>query len=272
MDGTVHLASMESFCWFISQSSCAHPTYHPENRMIVSTQWLTYIWEIQLEIVWNLQAIALLAGLCFHGVLGTKDQKTIQNIQGALFILTTENTFPALYGALGIFPMEWPLFLRDARGGLYSPSAYYLSKVVALVCHLTYFFFLLLKKEMANMCLISLFDADSRVCYWNFRFRFDCLLANGAETRSWCFSIFLLDSDGYLQYCCCMWLVLGIHVFHLFLLLLILEYLRFLNHLGTFFSAACESIAVAISFLIPFDYILFITGGVLISLRYYNCI
>ena len=36
---------------------------------------------------------------------------------------------------------------------------------------------------------------------------------------------------------------------------------------GTFFSAACESIAVAISFLIPFDYILFITGGVLISLR-----
>jgi hypothetical protein len=79
------------------------------------------------------QAIALLAGLCFHGVLGTRDQKTIQNIQGALFILTTENTFPALYGALGIFPMEWPLFLRDARGGLYSPSAYYLSKVVALV-------------------------------------------------------------------------------------------------------------------------------------------
>jgi hypothetical protein len=49
--------------------------------------------------------------------------------------LTTENTFPALYGALGIFPMEWPLFLRDARGGLYSPSAYYLSKVVALVSH-----------------------------------------------------------------------------------------------------------------------------------------
>lgn len=80
-----------------------------------------------------MQAIALLAGLCFHGVLGTKDQKTIQNIQGALFILTTENTFPALYGALSIFPMEWPLFLRDTRGGLYSPSSYYLSKVVALV-------------------------------------------------------------------------------------------------------------------------------------------
>ena len=80
-----------------------------------------------------LQGIALLAGLCFHGILGTKTQNDINNIQGALFILTTENTFPALYGSLGIFPMEWPLFIRESRGGLYSPSAYYVSKVMALV-------------------------------------------------------------------------------------------------------------------------------------------
>jgi hypothetical protein len=37
--------------------------------------------------------------------------------------------------------------------------------------------------------------------------------------------------------------------------------------LGTFFSAAFQSVAIAISILIPFDYILFITGGVLISLK-----
>lgn len=105
-----------------------------------------------------MKAIALLAGLCFHGVLGTKDQRTIQNIQGALFILTTENTFPALYGALGIFPMEWPLFLRDSRGGLYSPTAYYLSKIVALVNYLLFF-------STDYTVNISIFlDTDSGVC------------------------------------------------------------------------------------------------------------
>ena len=36
---------------------------------------------------------------------------------------------------------------------------------------------------------------------------------------------------------------------------------------GTFFSAAFESVSLAVSVLIPFDYILFITGGVLISLK-----
>ncbi len=132
MDDSVLVAGLASFCGFLSQSSRPHFTNPPENRTLnlpnnIKFEWLIY--------VGYTQAIAILAGLCFHGVLGTRDQKTIQNIQGALFILTTENTFPALYGALGIFPMEWPLFLRDARGGLYSPSAYYLSKVVALVSH-----------------------------------------------------------------------------------------------------------------------------------------
>jgi len=76
--------------------------------------------------------IALLAGLCFHGQLSSNDQRSIVNTQGALFILTTETTFPALYGALSIFPTEWPVFMRESRNGLYSPTAYYLSKVLAL--------------------------------------------------------------------------------------------------------------------------------------------
>ena len=74
-----------------------------------------------------------MAGLCFHDQLSGNNQRAIVNIQGALFILTTETTFPALYGALSIFPMERPVFMRESRGGLYTPSAYYLSKVLALV-------------------------------------------------------------------------------------------------------------------------------------------
>ena len=48
---------------------------------------------------------------------------------------------------------------------------------------------------------------------------------------------------------------------------IILILLIFATSEGTFFSATFESIPLAISFLIPFDYILFITGGVLISLK-----
>ena len=64
---------------------------------------------------------------------------SVENVQGALFVLTTENTFPALYGALAVFPGEWPVFEREARAGLYGPTAYYVSKVVALVRPFSFF-------------------------------------------------------------------------------------------------------------------------------------
>ena len=59
-------------------------------------------------------------------------------------------------------------------------------------------------------------------------------------------------------------IIIGLYGFLLFLIVIHGTIYYFL--IGTFFSAACESISLAISFLIPFDYILFITGGVLISL------
>nr|QST15008.1 ABCG2-like7 protein [Diaphanosoma celebensis] len=157
--------------------------------------------------------IAVLAGLCFHGLLDSNNQTGIQNIQGALFILTTENTFPALYGSLGIFPAEWPLFLREARGGLYSPSAYYLSKVLALLPGYIV--------ETVIFVTIS---------YWLMGLR--------------------PDAASFLKTC-----------------VILIVTCNTAAACGTFFSAAFESIPLAISFLIPFDYILFITGGVLISLN-----
>ena len=67
-----------------------------------------------LHLTETYQAIAILAGLCFHGLLDSNDQRGIQNIQGALFILTTENTFPALYGTLSIFPNGSALVLIES--------------------------------------------------------------------------------------------------------------------------------------------------------------
>lgn len=121
---------MACVCWFVPQSGRPFVAHHSENCEFAYRGCHFTIGN------WNAicsQAIATLAGLCYHGLLNNGDQRGIQNIQGALFILTTENTFPALYGTLGVFPMEWPVFIRESRSKLYSPSAYYFSKVLALV-------------------------------------------------------------------------------------------------------------------------------------------
>jgi hypothetical protein len=73
-----------------------------------------------------------MVGLCFTGtVLDT--QAGIQSVQGALFMLVTENTFMPMYSTLAMFPLEMPLFMREYRSGLYSTHLYYLSKMAALV-------------------------------------------------------------------------------------------------------------------------------------------
>jgi hypothetical protein len=76
-----------------------------------------------------------MAGLCYVGT--QLDQRGVQAIQGALFIFVTENTFSPMYSVLALFPQEMPLFMREHRSGLYSVSAYYLSKMVAMVSTLT---------------------------------------------------------------------------------------------------------------------------------------
>jgi hypothetical protein len=73
-----------------------------------------------------------MVGLCFAGTV-LETQSGIQSVQGALFMLVTENTFMPMYSTLAMFPLELPLFMREYRSGLYSPHLYYLSKMAALV-------------------------------------------------------------------------------------------------------------------------------------------
>lgn len=78
------------------------------------------------------QAIAIMAGLCFYGSVSL-DQYGIQSVQGALFILITENTFAPMYSALTLFPKRDPLFIRERQAGLYNTFQYYITSVAALV-------------------------------------------------------------------------------------------------------------------------------------------
>nr|XP_024219409.1 protein scarlet [Halyomorpha halys] len=74
--------------------------------------------------------VAIAAGLCYVGAVNN-DQAGVQAVQGALFILITENTFPALYSALALIPKELPLLVREVRDGDYHPSALYLAKIIS---------------------------------------------------------------------------------------------------------------------------------------------
>ena len=76
--------------------------------------------------------IGLMAGLCYVGAVNN-DQAGVQAIQGVLFILITENTFPAMYSALALIPKELPMLVRELRDGDYHPSALYLAKVLSYV-------------------------------------------------------------------------------------------------------------------------------------------
>lgn len=78
------------------------------------------------------QAIALMAGFCFFGS-AELTQRGIQSVQGAVFIMITENTFGPMYSVLAIFPQGFPLFLREKRSGLYNTVLYYVANVIALV-------------------------------------------------------------------------------------------------------------------------------------------
>lgn len=80
-----------------------------------------------------LQAISVMAGLCFYGTTGLT-QTGIQSVQGALFILISENTFSPMYSALALFPQRYPLFMRERQAGLYNTFQYYFTTVIALVC------------------------------------------------------------------------------------------------------------------------------------------
>lgn len=84
------------------------------------------------------QAIALMAGFCFFGS-AELTQRGIQSVQGAVFIMITENTFGPMYSVLAIFPQGFPLFLREKRSGLYNTVLYYVANVLALVSPACYY-------------------------------------------------------------------------------------------------------------------------------------
>lgn len=85
-------------------------------------QWLRFVQKM---------AMAIIIGLCFAGTT-VLDQLGVQAVQGALFVMISENTFHPMYSVLNVFPQGFPLFMRETRSGMYSTAQYYIGTILAM--------------------------------------------------------------------------------------------------------------------------------------------
>lgn len=70
--------------------------------------------------------LALILGVVY--LQQDMDQKGIQNVNGALFVLLTNLSFGNIFAVVNIFCSELPIFKREHYGGMYRVDAYFIAK------------------------------------------------------------------------------------------------------------------------------------------------
>jgi len=80
-----------------------------------------------------MQAIILsvFAGLIYLNVGRDNNQKSIQNINGAIFFVLINQSISGIFGVMQTFPLELPMFQREHKAQMYSPSAFFLARSVS---------------------------------------------------------------------------------------------------------------------------------------------
>jgi len=73
--------------------------------------------------------LALILGVVY--LQQDMDQKGIQNINGALFVLLTNISFGNIFAVVNIFCSELPIFKREHYGGMYRVDTYFIAKQVS---------------------------------------------------------------------------------------------------------------------------------------------
>ena len=72
---------------------------------------------------------SIFAGLVY--LQQDNDQKSIQNINGAIFFALANSTFGNCFSVISVFPLEFPVFKRDHECGMYSSFIYFMMKTLA---------------------------------------------------------------------------------------------------------------------------------------------
>ena len=75
--------------------------------------------------------LALILGVVY--LQQDMDQKGIQNINGALFVLLTNISFGNVFAVVNIFCSELPVFKREHYGGMYRVDTYFIAKQVSYI-------------------------------------------------------------------------------------------------------------------------------------------
>jgi len=70
--------------------------------------------------------LALILGVVY--LQQDMDQKGIQNVNGALFVLLTNISFGNVFAVVNIFCSELPVFKREHYGGMYRVDTYFIAK------------------------------------------------------------------------------------------------------------------------------------------------
>lgn len=63
---------------------------------------------------------------------GIKTQRTIQDMQGAFVLLSTEVIFTMSYSIIFLYPTQMPILRRETNDHIYSLSAYYVAEVLCI--------------------------------------------------------------------------------------------------------------------------------------------
>ncbi|CAG2102282.1 unnamed protein product [Medioppia subpectinata] len=107
-----------------------------EYRASYCQQLRTLLWRCMLVVVRDPAAtqvtflqtlvIAVILGIVFWGQ--KLDQKSVMNINGALFMLVINMSFQSTMAVINTFCPEYPLFLREHHNGMYRVNVYFLAK------------------------------------------------------------------------------------------------------------------------------------------------
>jgi len=117
----------------------------PETMGVYRTSWLTQfkvLTQRSLKTISRdfaltrarlMQSIVLgiFAGLIYLNAGRENNQKSIQNINGAIFFVLINQSISGIFGVMQTFPLELPMFQREHKAQMYSPSAFFLARSIS---------------------------------------------------------------------------------------------------------------------------------------------
>ncbi|XP_041366799.1 protein white-like [Gigantopelta aegis] len=100
-------------------------------RTVIWRSWISLVRDDLLFKVRGGQTLVLSVILGLVYLQQDYDMIGVRNINGALFLMITNQSFTSLFAVLNTFPIEIAVFLREYGSGLYRVDVYYIAKVLA---------------------------------------------------------------------------------------------------------------------------------------------